>query len=279
MWVRLEFDIKADETINSNKDNYVKSDYETALDFSKKMKHEFGEFVKAIVLFGSSARNSEKKRSDIDVLVIVDDLSIEMSAEIVESYRLITEKIISSVSKKLHVTTLRYLTFWQYARDANPVAVNILRDGVPIIDTGFIAPLQKLLKRGEIKPSIESIFGYFSRSSAALVSSKQSVLRGALDLYWAAIDASQCLLMMYGKVSPSPEHVADMIEEILLPQNVLTKKDVALIRELFHLSKLIEHNELKYLSGKDFDDYYKKTYDLVTDIKKEIEKVGDKIKL
>ncbi|MFP4656003.1 MAG: nucleotidyltransferase domain-containing protein [Candidatus Woesearchaeota archaeon] len=271
----MEFDVKANDGLDETKQNYDKSDFDTALDFSKKMKKELGDFIKAIVLFGSSARKSEKKNSDIDILVIIDDLSVEMTAEIVESYRLITEKIVSSVSDKLHITSLRYMTFWQYARDANPVAVNILRDGVPILDTGFITPLQQLLKRGEIKPSIESIYGYFSRSSAALVSAKRNVLQAALDLYWAAVDASHSLLMMYGKVPPSPEHVADMIEGELLPKHVLTKKHVELIRELFHLSKIIEHNELKYLSGKDFDHYYRETYDLVTDIKKEIEKFGD----
>ena len=271
----MEFDINKNETVNENKDKYDKSDFDIALDFSKKMKKELGDFIKAIVLFGSSARKTEKKNSDIDLLVIIDDLSVEMSAEIVESYRVITEKIIGSTSDKLHVTSLRYLTFWQYARDANPVAVNILRDGVAILDTGFIAPLQQLLKKGEIKPSIESIFGFFSRSSAALVGAKGSVLRGAMDLYWAGVDAAQALLMMYEKVPPSPEHVADMVEHELLPKHILTKKDVELLRELHRLSKMIEHNELKYISGRDFDDYYRRTYDLVTDIKKEIEKAGD----
>ncbi len=271
----MDFDVKANDGLDENREKYTKSEFDIALDFSKKMKKELGDFVKAIVLFGSSAKREGKRTNDIDILVIIDDLSLEMTGEIVESYRLITEKIVSSVSDKLHITSLRYLTFWQYARDANPVAVNILRDGVPILDTGFITPLQQLLRRGEIKPSVESIYAFFSRSSGALVGAKQSILRAAMDLYWAAVDAAQSLLMMHEKVSPSPEHVADMIEKELLPKHVLTKKHIELIRELYHLSKIIEHGELKYLSGKDFDDYYRRTYDLVSDIKKEMEKFGE----
>ncbi len=272
----MEFDVEKNEVSESNKSNYSKSDFDQVIEFSKQMKKEFGDFVRAVVLFGSSAKKKNSTKSDIDVLVVVDDLSIEMTAEIVESYRLITEKIISKVSDKLHITSLKYVTFWQYVRDAHPVAVNVLREGVPIVDSGIIAPMQQLLKRGEIKPSFESIFSYFARSSNALAGAKQSILNATLDLYWSVVDASQALLMMYNVVPPSPEHVAELIESELVPKGVLKPKHVSQMREFYELSRLITHNEMKYLSGKDYDEYHKKAYDYVADIKDEIEKASEK---
>ena len=94
--------------------------------FAKKIYDEFGTFLKAVVLFGSSAR--KKSKNDIDVLVIVDDISMVLGAEVAETYRIIVEKIMLDVSKRLHVTTLKMTSFWEYIRTGDPVGVNILRD-------------------------------------------------------------------------------------------------------------------------------------------------------
>jgi predicted nucleotidyltransferase/uncharacterized protein (UPF0332 family) len=267
----MEFDAKNSDVVH-NEDKFSKESLHIAYEFAKEMKQEFKDFVKGIVLFGSSAKQNNQEKSDIDILVIVDDLSIDMTAEVVESYRLITEKIIGKVSKKLHITSLKYVTFWDYVREANPVAVNILRDGVPLIDTGFIAPLQQLLRRGNIKPSLESIYQYFTRASTALQNARGILLQGTMDLYWSVVDAAQSLLMRHEIVPPSPEHVANLIELQLVPKGVLKKHHADVMKEFYTLSRIIMHNELKYISGKDYDEYYKKAYDFVSDIKKELEK-------
>ena len=271
----MEFELNKKENTENNltEEDLLKSHLDISYNFAKHMKQEFNDFIKGIILFGSSAKKKSTGKSDVDILVILDDLSIEMTAEVVESYRIITEKIISKVSPRLHVTTLKYVTFWKYARDAHPVAVNILRDGVPIIDTGFFAPLQQLFRRGEIKPSLESIMDFFARSSDALHNVKVSLLHSTLGLYWAVVDSAQALLMMHNFVSPSPEHVSKLIESKLLPKNILERKHIEVIDEFFSLSKLITHNKINYISGKDFDEYYKKAYSFVSDVKKELEKM------
>ncbi len=264
---------KIDSAEKATTDNFSKSEIELGYEFAKHMRKEFSDFIKAIVLFGSSSKNKNSHKSDIDILVVIDDLSVDITAEIVESYRIITEKIISKVSNKLHITSLRYVTFWKYVRDANPVAVSILRDGLPIIDTNFIVPLQQLLRRGEIKPSAESIINYFARSTDSLHSVKSSLLQACVGLYWSVTDAVHSLLMMYNVVSPSPEDIPEHMHSHLLSRNVLTKNHIETFKEFFTLSKLINHNELKHMSGKDFDEYYAKAYAFVNDIKKELEKM------
>ena len=271
----MEFDEKKqnDSADKALTNNFSKSEIELGYEFAKHMRKELSDFIRAIVLFGSSTKNKKSSGSDVDVLVVIDDLNVEITAEIVESYRIITEKIISKVSNKLHVTSLRYVTFWKYVRDANPVAVSILRDGLPIIDTNFIVPLQQLLKRGEIKPSLEAIMNYFSRSTDSLHGVKDSLLQASVGLYWSVVDAVQSLLMMYNVVSPSPEDIPEHMHSHLLSRHVLTQHHIELFKEFFTLSKLITHNELKHMSGKDFDDYYKKAYSFVNDVKKELEKM------
>lgn len=272
----MEFEVHRND-VSKNKEKFSETELDLAYKFSTMMNKEFGDLVKAIVLFGSITKDDgNKKKGDIDILVIIDDLTINLSAEIVETYRILTEKIISQVSTKLHVTSLRYITFWDYVRDANPIAVNILRDGLALIDKGFIAPLQHLLRQGRIKPSIESIWQYFSRSTGSLSNANGHVLQGALDLYWAVVDSSQALLMRYNFVSPSPEHVADLIKKELVPKNILSDEHVETMKEFYTLSRIILHDELKTMSGKDFDGYYKKAHKYVSDVKKELEKLDHK---
>lgn len=271
----MEFEIKKSPYADANKDNFSKSELDIAYEFAKHMKKELGDFIKSIVLFGSTSKNTAESKSDVDILVIIDDLSLVMSAELVESYRIVTEKVIGDVSTRLHVTSLRFTTFWDYVKDSNPIAVNILRDGFPLIDVGFIGPLQHLLRQGKIMPSVESIWHFFSRCSNSLVSAKGHLMQATVDLYWSVIDAAQSVLMRYNIVPPSPEHVPDLMMRELVPRKIVTKKHTETVREFFNLSKLIMHHQIKEISGVDFDDYYKRAYHFVADMKKELEKVQD----
>jgi predicted nucleotidyltransferase len=129
--------------------------------FTNRLYKEFGDFIKAVVLFGSAAKSPEKKdKGDIDILVVVDDASMRLTADVAEAYRIIVEKLIIEISPRIHLTTLKLTTFWEYVRAGDPVGMNILRDGVPILDTGFFRPLQILLQQGRIRPSPESVWTY-----------------------------------------------------------------------------------------------------------------------
>ncbi|MDP7141195.1 MAG: nucleotidyltransferase domain-containing protein [Candidatus Woesearchaeota archaeon] len=265
----MEFRI--DKTINPNTDKYNKQDIDLAYEFSKKIYKEFGEFIKAIVLFGSTARR-KVKTGDIDLLIVIDDITIKLTAEIVEAYRIITEKTIIKTSKKLHITTLKLTSFWEYMRAGDPIGINILRDGIALIDTGFFDPLQALLRSGRIRPSQESIWTYFSRAPSTLANSKWHLLQATLDLYWAIIDSSHAALMKLGEIPPSPSHVADLLEKKMVKKKLLEKKYVTTMRNFYRLSRMILHREIKDIKGEEFDRYYNDANDFVERIKKFIEK-------
>ncbi|RLE39940.1 hypothetical protein DRZ77_03335, partial [Candidatus Woesearchaeota archaeon] len=89
---------------NPNIHKYPTEDYTIAKAFAKRLKNEFGDFLKCVVLFGSAARRSRGPKGDIDVLVVVDDLAMRMTREVVEAYKLIVEKTVAKISTRLHVT-------------------------------------------------------------------------------------------------------------------------------------------------------------------------------
>ena len=54
-----------------------KEDYDIAYDFSTKVYKQFKEVIKTVVLFGSVVKQEAKKASDVDLIIIVDDCTIE----------------------------------------------------------------------------------------------------------------------------------------------------------------------------------------------------------
>jgi predicted nucleotidyltransferase len=251
---------------------YPKTDFDIARKFAGAIYKEFGTFIKAVVLFGSSTQKNRKK-GDIDILIVVDDVRMKMSEEITQAYRIILEKTVANIDReRLHIQSMKFTNFWEYVRAGDPVAINILRYGVALIDTGFFDPLQALLDDGRIRPSEESIYTYFVMAPASLKRAKDHMLSATVDLYWAVIDAAHAALMKYGEIPPSPDHVADMMEKTLIKKKHISKKSATTMRTFYKLFKGIVNREIKDVSGKDYDNYRKQAEHFVKEIKKYIEK-------
>ncbi|TAL51928.1 MAG: hypothetical protein EPN86_05680 [Nanoarchaeota archaeon] len=245
---------------NPNTRNYATDEIDIAYKFGKKLYDEFGLLIKAIVLFGSSARKNrpahEKTKGDIDVLIVADDITINFTPELVEAYRIIIERLVSQTSTRLHVTSLKLSSFWEYVRAGDPIATNIIRDGVALLDTGFFDPLQGLLVRGRIRPTPEAVYTYFNRSTRTLHNSKWHLLQATLDLYWSVIDGAHAAIMHLGHTPVSPEEMGDIIDEILVPRGLATKTDSETMRYFYQLSRKILHRDLREVKGAEFDSYF-----------------------
>jgi len=265
----MEFRIQRKE--NENIHRYPTEDLKIAQKFAQELKNELGDFLLSAVLFGSAVRREATEMSDIDVLIISDDVTFQITEALIEGYRIIVEKIIGKVSTKLHVTSMTFTSFWEYAKAGDPVVVNILRDGVGLMDIGFFEPLQRLLKMGRIRPSEESVWRYFGRSPRTLLNSRWHLLQATLDLYWAVIDSAHAALMRKNEVPPTPEHVADMLDKVYVKKKLLEKKYVETMRKFYQLSKGITHREIKEIKGAEYEQYYREADAFVRKMKKIIE--------
>lgn len=269
----MEFNIER-RTRKSNL-HFPEKEFDIARKFSKKIYKEFGEFVKGVILFGSSVQKKKLgKEADIDVLVILDDVSINFSRELVQTYRIIVEKIMADMKegKRLHIQSMKFSSFWEYVRAGDPVAINILRYGIALIDTGFFDPLQMLLDNGRIRPSHEAMYNYYIMAPASVTRAKEHLLSATVDLYWATVDAAHAALMSYGYIPPTPEHVADMLDEVLVRKNILKKKHSKIMRNNYKIFKNIVHRNIKEIEGKDYDKIKKQTCEFVNEIRKILEK-------
>jgi len=266
----MEF--KIEKRTNENIHRYPTEDLKVVKSFAEKLNLELGDFLKGVVVFGSTVRRETVKESDIDLLVVTDDLNFQLTDALVEAYRIVVENVIANVSKKLHVTSMTLTSFWEYAKSGDPVVVNILRDGFALYDHGFFEPLQRLLKQGRIRPSEESVWRYFGRAPKTLLNSRWHLLQATLDLYWAVIDASHAALMRKKEVPPTPEHVADMLDKIFVKKKLLAPKYVKTMRKFYRISKMITHREIKEIKGHEYELYMKEASEFVQKMRVLIEK-------
>ena len=240
-------------------------EFELAKRFSKDIRKELGDFLKAVVLFGSSTKKTQVvHEKDIDILLVIDDLTKILNKEVVAAYRIIVDNVAAKISKRFHVNTIKLTHFWEYIRHGDPIIVNMLRDGIPLYDAGFFEPMQGLLHQGKIRPTKESVWTYYSRAPLTISNAKWHMLQATLDLYWAVIDAAHAMLMHHGEVPPSPGHVADLLDRTLVKEKKLERKYATIMREFYDLSKKIVHRDIQSIGGTDFDQYLLKAQDFIT---------------
>jgi predicted nucleotidyltransferase len=258
---------KIEKKHNPNATKYKKDDLDLTIAFSKLAYEELKEIIKGIILFGSAAKtelvNPTDEEKDIDILILLDDISVDINKEITEAYRIITAKMVAKVSSRIHVTTLKLSTFWDLSRNGDPVAINILRDGVAIIDTGFFDPLQALLMKGKIKPSYESIWTYYNKANSTITNSRARLIDATVDLYWGVIDSTHAALMKAGCIPPSPSQAADYIEEKLVKTKLCDRRYADNMRFFYGVYKEITHRKIQDISGNDYEKYYAKAKDHV----------------
>ena len=236
----------------------LKKEYDIALDFATKAYKKFEKSIKSIVLFGSSVKQTAVAGSDVDIVLIIDDVSIKWDQEMIAWYREELDKILRAnpYQKGLHLNTVKLSTWWNDLLNGDPVVINILRYGESLIDLGgFFEPLKYLLIEGKIKPSPEAIYNSLQRAPLHIQRSKQAELSSIEGLYWGMVDASQGALIAANVNPPSPEHIPADLKQTFVDRGMLNGKYVDWYRDLLILHKKIIHGEIKELKGIVIDDW------------------------
>jgi predicted nucleotidyltransferase len=249
-----------------------RDDFLLARRLAKAVKTELKDFVVAVVLFGSCAKDRVTQMSDIDILIVVDDVRHIVNDQVTEHYRAVVASQAGKISARFHLNTLKLSNFWEYCREGDPVVVNMLRDGVPLEDTGLFAASQLLLDQGRVRPSREAIWTYYTRSGTNVRSAESHVLAACSDLYWAAMDASHAALMAIGATPASPEHVPEALERELVKRGLLAKRLPGVLQELYLLHKAITHREVRTVTGEQFDVHMKDALALIEALRSIVER-------
>ncbi|WP_231434196.1 nucleotidyltransferase domain-containing protein [Candidatus Nanopusillus massiliensis] len=167
------------------------------MNFSKDLIEKVDGLVKSIVLFGSYAENKENEKSDIDLLIIVDDIYAQDLNITVPFYFDNLNKLLADEKyKKIHLTTLTLSTFWEMIFNGDPLFLDILRKGEPIIDpAGIFGSLKKMLEDGVIKTSPEYLEIMKKRAEEGINYVNLMLIKAFESLYHSVITISQYYLI------------------------------------------------------------------------------------
>jgi len=239
----------------------AREDYKIAYDFAAKVYKKFGPLVLSVILFGSAAKGEAKKESDIDIAIVVDNVSQVWDDEIISYYREELFKITRDDPNRvrLHINTVTLSTFWDNVRVGDPAIINMMRYGVALLDLGFFEPLKYLLLLGRIRPTAEAIYTVVNRVPWHMLRARIKTLSAIEDFYWAMVDAAHGALMSNGHVPPSPEHVSDLLMEAFVKQKKISEVYVSWYNELYRLAHDIKNHKIDKISGELYDKWHKRT--------------------
>ncbi len=216
--------------------------YTKIINFTNQIRKTYGDLIKSVLIFGSAARGDMKKTSDADLWIILDDTATKGSED---SERIRTQlQLISTQMKDLHVQTTDLTEFWGWMKKGSPELFNFLRGGLVIYDSGFIKPVQRMLKAGLLPPSEETV-GIKARSAEAHLKKVELGIKSMIfDLRYAATDACQSVIMYYYKTTPDQKHMPEELKK-LVGEKKLEPVYIKKFEELNKLWKDIEHKKIK----------------------------------
>ncbi len=228
---------KAEEQDVTKKEFYSK-----VIDFTNRIKKAYGDLVKSVLIFGSAARGDMKATSDVDLWVVVDDTATKSTEDVTRIHAQI--QLLVTEFKGLHVQVTSLTEFWGWMRRGSPELFNYLRVGLVIYDTGFIKPVQRMLKAGLLPPSEETV-GLKTKSSEAIIKRVEAGMKAMIfDLRYAATDACQSVIMHYYKETPDQRHMSEWLEK-LVKEKKLEKEYIEKFEQLNQLWKDIDHERIK----------------------------------
>jgi predicted nucleotidyltransferase/uncharacterized protein (UPF0332 family) len=234
----------------------IKKEREIAMDFATKVYKRYDKLVKSVVLFGSTAKQEQTTGSDVDIIIIIDDVAVSWDQELIAWYRQELEKLIKSNSyqQTLHINTVKLSTWWEDLMRGDPVVINVLRYGEAMIDlAGFFNPLKYLLLKGKIRSTPEAIYNALQRAPMHIARSKMAEVNSVEGLYWAMVDSAHAALIAANIPPASPEHIAVDLKETFVDPGKLKMKYVVWYRDLLMLHKKIAHGEVRNLKGVEID--------------------------
>jgi len=232
------------------------------LGFSKDLIEKVDGLVKSIVLFGSYAENKENEKSDIDLLIIIDDVYAKDLNVTVPFYFDNLNKILADEKyKKIHVTTLTLSKFWEMILNGDPLVLDILRKGEPIIDpAGIFGSLKKMLENGLIKTSPEYLEIMKKRAEEGINYANLMLIKSFESLYNSVVTISQYYLIKNNMNIYSPEDILNKFEE-LKKKRKISSEVYDYYKRIYEYMKKIEHREIRNVDLdllKEFLDGFKK---------------------
>ncbi len=257
---------KVDTKLAKKQELFRKKQLALANRFKEDVLKKYKDIVKAIVIFGSFTRQDFHEKSDIDMLVIIDDVTARFTPEMKDEFDDYLYDVAKRISENMTVQPAWTLSeFWDMARIGHPLLFTIVRDGWALFDTGFFIPVRKLLELGKIPTTLEAVEKFMETAPQKINRVETAKLyMVAEDLYYSMLNSSQAVLMYMGLNPPSPKHTPLDVKEHLVGANMLEENYLKDLEGVIEFRKQVEHKEIKDITGQQLDEFIQKAKQYVS---------------
>ncbi len=214
------------------------------------------------------------KSKDFTVILLLNDLEYkynvnEISNTVKEAKNIADKKF----GIKLHAGYYKVTEYFEKIMENDLDVFNELKNSIPVYDpSGFFRPLKKLLERGEILGTKESLMrlgdGITTRFRT-IHSLKLNILE---NLFNAVVDAGQALLISKKYPIPLQTQVPDFLDSLVKKDDMIEKRYIKYCRDVIKVYKDIEHEDRKDIRGWELDILSKKAGDFVQRVREIMEK-------
>jgi predicted nucleotidyltransferase len=219
---------------------------QVAEEFAEKLVDKLGDKVKCVAVYGSVPEGRHTHESDIDTFVVLDDTKLEkdVPSDAKDKIRKKVTKLAKDTDDRITVQYFSFLTeFWESISKGEPLIIGVLRKGEPVYDVGIFMPAKRMLERGKITSSRESVKKRLKMAAAGYKKCEKR-LKSSIPhtLEQAMANAGQAPVMLVGKTPPNKEDVAEALREMFVENDMLDEKYAEIAEKLHEFNDVAEKN-------------------------------------
>lgn len=255
---------------------------EAVEEFSDKLVEKLGDKVKCVAVWGSVSKGEHGYDSDIDTLVVLDDTKLEKDVpeNARKKIRMKVTELAKETDDRITIQYFPFLTeFWDSLRKGEPLAIEAVRNGEPVYDTGIFMPAKRLLERGKISGTRESVKKRLKAAAAGYKKAEKN-FRSSIPhkLEQAMASAGQAPIMLVGKNPPPKEKVPETLDEMFVEKDMLEPEYVEKAQELYDFGNLGEKNP-EEVTGEAVEENLEKADDFIRRMHKLVSQLGARKKV
>lgn len=256
--------------------------FESVENFSDQLNEKLGDKVKVVAVWGSVPQGEHGVDSDIDTLVVLDDtkLKSDVPKDAKKKIRRKVTSLADEVDDRITIQYFPFLTeFWDSLRKGEPLAIEAVRNGEAVYDTGLFMPAKRLLERGKISGTQESVKKRLKLAATGYKKAEKNMKSSVPHkLEQVMANAGQAPIMLVGKTPPGKEKVPDTLEEMFVEKDLLEQEYVQMARDIYEFGDMGEKNPEK-VTGEALDEHLQKTDEFVRRMHKLVSQLGARKKV
>lgn len=255
---------------------------EAAEEFADKLVEKLDDKVKCVAVWGSVPQGEHGYDSDIDTLVILDDTKLQNDVP-EDARNKIRQKVTQLAKETDDRITIQYFPFltefWNSLRKGEPLAIEAVRNGEPVYDVGIFMPAKRLLQRGKISATRESVKKRLKLGAAGYKKAEKN-FRSSIPhkLEQVMANAGQAPIMLVGKQPPAKEKVPDTLEEMFVEKDMLEQEYAEIAQELYDFGDKGEKNP-ENVTGEEVEEHLDKADDFVRRMHQLVSQLGARKKV